>query len=72
MFEFIGTAPDVVAAAGLRGVSRDPKDDAILACAIAARARLILSGDRDLLVLHPDAGIDILTPRQFLTRYETA
>ena len=32
-------------------VSRDADDDAVLACAIAARADLIVSGDEDLLIL---------------------
>ncbi|WP_445322872.1 putative toxin-antitoxin system toxin component, PIN family [Ramlibacter sp. AN1015] len=32
-------------------VSRDADDDAVLACALAARANLIVSGDDDLLVL---------------------
>jgi putative PIN family toxin of toxin-antitoxin system len=47
-------------------VARDPKDDHILACAAAARADFIVSGDRDLLVLRRHQGIDILTPRQIL------
>ncbi len=32
-------------------LSRDPDDDNVIACAIAARADLIVSGDRDLLDL---------------------
>lgn len=32
-------------------VSRDADDDAVLACALAARADLIVSGDDDLLTL---------------------
>jgi putative PIN family toxin of toxin-antitoxin system len=34
-----------------RRVGRDPDDEAVLACAAAARADLIVSGDQDLLVL---------------------
>jgi putative PIN family toxin of toxin-antitoxin system len=34
-----------------RPVGRDPDDEAVIACAVAARADLIVSGDRDLLVL---------------------
>jgi putative PIN family toxin of toxin-antitoxin system len=45
---------------------RDPKDDKFLALALAGHANLILSGDQDLLVLHPFRGINILTPRQYL------
>jgi predicted nucleic acid-binding protein len=41
----------VTAAPLTEPVSRDPDDDHVLACAIAARADLIVSGDRDLLDL---------------------
>jgi len=34
-----------------RRVGRDPDDEAVIACALAARASLIVSGDKDLLVL---------------------
>jgi putative PIN family toxin of toxin-antitoxin system len=47
---------------------RDPKDDRFLALAVAGRAKLILSGDNDLLALHPFRGIEILSPRQYLDR----
>ena|ERR1700733_3684666 len=46
--------------------SRDPDDDHILACAIEAHAQVILTGDGDLLSLHPYRDISILTPTQFL------
>jgi putative PIN family toxin of toxin-antitoxin system len=48
---------------------RDPKDDKFLALALAGRANLVLSGDDDLLVLHPFRGISILSPRLFLDRH---
>jgi putative PIN family toxin of toxin-antitoxin system len=44
---------------------RDKDDDAILASALAAKADLLLTGDKDLLVLHPLKGLPILTPSQF-------
>jgi len=47
---------------------RDQKDDMVLSAAVAGRARLILTGDDDLLALHPFRGIAILSPRQFLDR----
>jgi uncharacterized protein len=49
-------------------VCRDPDDDAILACAKAANANLIVSGDKDLLVLGTFEGIPILTAVQALQR----
>ena len=42
-------------------VSRDIDDDAVLACALAARAHFIVSGDEDLLVLGSFNGIPIIT-----------
>jgi len=49
--------------------SRDPQDDPFLACALASRAKTIVSKDEDLLVLEKPFGIEILTPRQFLARF---
>ena len=48
--------------------SRDAKDDPYLACALAAGAKVIVSRDDDLLVLEKPFGIQILTPRELLTR----
>ena len=45
---------------------RHPKDDKFLELAIDGRADLILTGDLDLLALHPFRGIPILTPTQYL------
>ncbi len=47
-----------------QAVSRDPNDDAVLACALAARADLVVSGDNDLLVLKSFEGIPIVTVSQ--------
>ena len=47
---------------------RDPKDDKFLELAINGAARLIITGDADLLALHPFRGIDILTPAGYLAR----
>ena len=43
-------------------ICRDADDDAVLACALAANANMIITGDKDLLVLHPFQDIPILTP----------
>jgi predicted nucleic acid-binding protein len=44
--------------------SRDIDDGAVLACALAAKATLIVSGDDDLLVLRTFQGIRITTVTQ--------
>jgi len=47
-------------------LSRDPKDDKYLSLAKAAEAEIIITGDKDLLVLHPFNSIAIITPANFL------
>ena len=51
---------------------RDPKDRAILACALGGKADVIVSGDKDLLVLNPYENIAILNAEAFLKRLEEA
>jgi len=46
---------------------RDPKDDKFLELAVNGGAELILTGDRDLLVLHPFRGVTIQSPADYLT-----
>jgi putative PIN family toxin of toxin-antitoxin system len=45
---------------------RDPKDDKYLELAINGKAECIVTGDRDLLVLHPFREIPIITVAEFL------
>ena len=45
---------------------RDPKDDKFLALALDGQADVIVTGDQDLLILHPWRGIPVLSPRDFL------
>jgi putative PIN family toxin of toxin-antitoxin system len=51
--------------------ARDPDDDAVLACAVAANAEAIVSGDQDLLSLNSFQGISIYTAVSFLALLET-
>jgi putative PIN family toxin of toxin-antitoxin system len=57
-------APEVPA------VTRDPSDDQVIACALAAQADYLVTGDHDMLVLGTYEGIRIVTPRQFLDLLE--
>jgi len=45
---------------------RDPDDNAFLALAIDGTADTIVTGDQDLLALHPYGRVSILTPTAFL------
>jgi putative PIN family toxin of toxin-antitoxin system len=47
-------------------VPRDPDDDKIIACALAASAEYLVSRDRDLLSLGIYAGITVIAPEPFL------
>jgi uncharacterized protein len=51
----------------LSGVVRDPNDDIILACAVAASASHVVTRDDDLLSVGTDEGIAIVTPEAFLS-----
>jgi len=51
---------------------RDVKDNHILALALSAKAEVVITGDRDLLVLENFAGISIVNPIDFLNKYFSA
>ena len=51
-------------------VKVDPQDDIFLRCAEAAEAKFVVTGDRHLLSLKTYRKISILTPAQFLVKYE--
>ena len=48
---------------------RDPRDDKFLEVAVHGHADVIVTGDADLLALHPFRGIAILSPSDYLERY---
>jgi putative PIN family toxin of toxin-antitoxin system len=50
-----------------RVVAEDPEDDMFVACALAADAAWIVTGDSHLLEHRKHGGICIVTPRQFWT-----
>ncbi len=50
---------------------RDPDDAHVLACALAARAEAIVSGDADLHALGSYQGIPVLSPADCVRRFAT-
>lgn len=70
--EFCGQMRALLARAELVSITTpiraciDPDDDRILELAVSGRADAIVSGDRDLLVLHPFRDIPILSAAGFL------
>ncbi len=65
LVKFLGMAK-VIESLETVHVCRDPKDDKFLELAIVGQASCIISGDEDLLILHPFRGIPILDPAQFM------
>lgn len=63
-------AIELVEPAQVPRVVRDPDDDHVLACALAARADLIVTGDNDLLDLNAYQDIPIVTAAEALRRIE--
>lgn len=50
-------------------ICRDPKDNMILALAQEGKADVVITGDKDLLILRRFGATAILTPRQFLENF---
>lgn len=50
-------------------VCNDPDDDKFLACAMASNTRVIVSGDKALRKTDGYAGIEVLSPREFVNKY---
>lgn len=50
-------------------ITRDPKDDKFIACAVTGNVQVIVSGDKHLLDVSGYGGIQILSPRQFVEKY---
>jgi predicted nucleic acid-binding protein len=53
-------------------VCRDPRDDMVLEVAVDGRADYVVTGDQDLLVLHPFEEIPIVKPATFLERIDAS
>jgi len=66
---YLADAISIQVAGKLHGICRDPSDDMILECADLAGAELIISGDRDLLVLGSYGNTRIVTVRQYLNSH---
>lgn len=53
----------------IRVVRRDPSDNKFLECAVAGKAAVVISGDKDLLALRHYRRVRIQTPARFLENY---
>ncbi|MDD1744920.1 MAG: putative toxin-antitoxin system toxin component, PIN family [Candidatus Methanoperedens sp.] len=50
-------------------IKNDPDDDKFIECAVALKAKAVITGDREVLAVKEYMGIRILTPQQFLESY---
>lgn len=66
--EQVEAVAETIAVSSIIQACRHPQDDKFLELAVDGRADLIVTGDQDLLVLHPFRGITILTPAEFLAQ----
>lgn len=57
---------EIIATTSQHTLCRDPKDNHWLDLAAQAELDILVTGDRDLLALHPFQKTQILTPSQFL------
>ena len=67
LFRVLRERGEIVTPAALpRRICRDADDDMVLATAVAGEAEIIITGDKDLLILKKYRGIRILSPRQYM------
>ncbi len=72
MRQYLDIAQVVTPATVAPVIPADPDDDHVLACALVAKADLIVSGDRHLLQLQRYQGIPIVTAGEAVRRIEPA
>ncbi|MGE3063325.1 MAG: putative toxin-antitoxin system toxin component, PIN family [bacterium] len=66
IIDFLGETTEVTAYGKMiQCVSRDKDDDEMIALAVASKSKLIITGDKDLLVLKKHKNIRILSPKQY-------
>jgi len=67
ILEFLAQNEEVVTAPPLpEQVCEDPDDDKFLACALAGRNKVIVSGDKHMLDVSGYQKIEVLKPRKFV------
>jgi len=66
LLRLIGQEAEIVRVTHRVKDCRDPKDNIVLESALAGKADAIVTGDKDLLALHPYRGISILLSSSFI------
>ena len=70
ILELVTMGAEMFSAQNLREpVCKDPDDDKFLACALASKCKVIVSGDKNLLKVSGFGGIKVIRPRNFVDEY---
>ncbi len=70
VFDLLAVEAETILAPSLpKPVCDDPEDDKFLACALAGKTRIIISGDKHLLKVSGYQGIAVIRPREFVDGY---
>jgi putative PIN family toxin of toxin-antitoxin system len=70
ILEWITVNSELVADCPLKTqVSVDPDDDKFIACALSSGSKIICSGDKHLLDVNGYQGVEVLRPKEFVTKY---
>lgn len=67
----LGNVEPVTATERVDAVRRDPDDNRVLECALSGGASVIITGEEDLLALGSFRGTAIVSPKEFLDRFES-
>ncbi len=70
IFDLLAVEAEMILAPSLpEPVCDDPEDDKFLACALAGKTRIIISGDKHLLKVSGYRDIAVIRPREFVDGY---
>lgn len=67
---FILQNTSIIADSDIIQLCRDPHDDMFINCAFFSNADYLISGDNDLLSLKKSAPVEIISPSDFVKRFE--
>ncbi|MFQ5721690.1 MAG: putative toxin-antitoxin system toxin component, PIN family [Candidatus Aminicenantales bacterium] len=69
IIDFLKEQAEIVSPKKLdESICRDKKDIPIIGTALSGKARFVITGDEDLLILKKHKDVDIITPRDFWSR----
>lgn len=70
ILEFVLAHSDIYETKEHLNITSDPKDNKFIECALSAKAKFIISGDKALLSIKQFRGVKTITPEEFLRSKE--